>query len=266
MKRFLILLAACSGAAHAPPVETPPPPPTDSITLAYQPPAVGSRWREVEDMAFDFTMAKIGAVHTSKRVSKTIEIVAVEGPLITAKKVTFEQYREQQVMQGHTNDQPSTLEGQTYLVQDASEGPVVTPEGGRALSPSETEQVLKDVHVGAREGRFERALATKTFRLDEEVELTKDELAALLGDDPLDKARFTMTYRGPDSGLASFDVTIAATSADASSTTTITVTGRVLVDPATSELVDGKLQGPMQSNGQFQAIGTMTMTTHRTML
>lgn len=267
MKRFVILLAACGPASHAPPVHPPPPPPSDTITLAYHPPAVGTTWRDTEDMSFDFTMPKIGAVHTGKHEVKTIEIVKVEGELVTAKRVAFESFREQQAMQGHQSDQPSALDGKRYLIEDAAGGPVVHTTDGGDVPPDEAALVLKDEHVGARDSRFARALAGKTFRLGEEVELTEEELAGLLGDDPIGKARFTMTYRGPEGdGLAGFDVTISATSADNGTTTAITLTGRVLVDPATADATDGQMQGPMQTSGTYQAVGTMTLTTHRTSL
>lgn len=262
---LLLVFAACAAARPAPAI-APPPPPLDTITLGYQPPPAGSRWRTVVDQSIDFTMPKVGGVHTGKREVKTIEIVKVDGQLVTAKRGTYQQYREEQSTQGHTSDQPSPLEGNTYLIEDAAGGPVVHAAEGGEVPADDVARILKDERVGDAYDRFGRYLDGKTFRIDDEVEIPKDELSDFMGDAPIDRARMTLSYRGPEGPLVGFDLTMSASGGQDGAHISFSLTGHVAFDAPSGQSGALHVSGPIQVSGPYQAIGTMTFGSTNTRL
>lgn len=232
------------------------------IVLGAAPPVVGSSWQEEEltelDLMVDMGGSKV-RLQQDKLEKKKLEILAVDGDRVTRARYTYLTVSKKQSFGTEAKDEPSPIEGKTYLLE-AGTPIVVTTEGG----PAPDDEVAA---VRAAEKRFGKAdqiqslIAGKTFEPGRTVELPAAAVLEAMRDDPDDKinaATMSLTYRRMDGANARFDVTMTmAGEDDRGNQVDLRFSGTGLIEPATGEALLLDLQGPFKMSGRMNAEGTM---------
>jgi hypothetical protein len=269
MKHLLLFSAllfggACSGPSKPATTQANDGVTGDVITLGHSDPAVGDTWTEEKTDSMSMSLTAQGQsfqmVAGSHEV-KTIEVLEVTHGTVTKARITFQTVDHSQKLSGQEQAGPSLIAGKSYILT-AGDPITVSTDAGPAPA-DETAQVLEIEDRFGKGERLDRVLDGKTFRRDEEVTLSPEEIARSMDDGGLKVDSLALTYRGMEDDLALFDMKTTMEQPTPSGPISMDLTGKVKVDPKKNEPVSMTLDGNLHMAGQVTGDGTMrSVTTH----
>jgi hypothetical protein len=221
----------------------------DTITLGAKPThAVGQKQTITKSVTSDMVVTAKGKqvkISMKQLQRKRVEVLAVGAGLVTKAKVTYDEDSKVDVADGKQKGGPSSLVGKTFTITAGS--PLEISGGDIA----DADIVRKREKRFGQSDQIRKAIAGKTFIKDKSVDLDITSLDDL-PDSKVEKV--TLTYRGMSGKLAKFGMRMVASD----SKVAVDLTGTVLVDPASSDAVEGLLAGTVKGVS-MSLKGTLTI-------
>jgi hypothetical protein len=246
---------------------TEPPPSKDPVDLPVQAPAVGDVAQIVETVESDGTMLAGGRevkLGRKGEVTRTEEVVAVDGASVTQLRVSYETVTDHRVVGSQEQDVTSPVAGQTFTVGVGKKGKhTLVDKDGKAVKGKLRDYILGELRddIGA-PTRFAAILGGKTYTSGEPVTVPAKDLVTVLpeGRDDLKGDPITVTYVERRGDIATFSLAGALSRPEGTMTLTLTFKGTLDIDVktgrATKVAIDADTKGASKGTGGSELTGT----------
>ncbi|MCE9576484.1 MAG: hypothetical protein K8W52_25265 [Deltaproteobacteria bacterium] len=239
----------------------------DDVTITVAPAKVGDKSTETTDeVALMKVEAKPGQlldIEQKKHEVKVIEVVAVDGNVMTKAKVSFPEMTNVSTLGGKSKDKPEPVVGKSYLVWREGTELKVTHEDGSEVSPEEHATVAKAGKDVGHADPMSSLIASKTWKVGVKVDLTAEELAALAAanghdDEDPKPSSISLTLKSADANILTFDLVMAMELKSPKGEMKMELTSVATIDRAKGRPIEMTGGGPMSGNMGAPVTGTFT--------
>ncbi len=244
---------------------------TDELTWPTRVPRVGDRTTEV-DVSTMTIAARRGLndeVVTTQHSETVVEVVAVDGGLVTSHKITYRAKYEVTAAGDRRRETVSPLAGKSYLVWREGGALAAARADGTVPPTRELMAVLADNAEVGRDSAMERILADQRWKLGTTVALTAAQLAELNGQlghlaTRTEVTAMACTLQQADPQVATFGVRVGMNMKIPEGTMAVVMRGTQRVDRATGRTLTGEMRGPFRVDMAVPSTGTMAIRTDYT--
>jgi hypothetical protein len=238
------------------------------LTITYVPVVVGERRTDTQEVVMTMRLATpeqtFDVVTTSHEV-KTVEVLALDGERARKARVTYGQCVLRRSLNGNIDSELQPYSGMTYVIERVGDALQVYLEDGTTPATGEVAAaVAKDNKRfgGSDTDAMEKLISRRTWRLGEPVALTPEELRLMAdgsGSGPALQST-TLTLRGVEGGIASFDTAMTMSEDLPRGRMAMTLEGVSRFDVSTARAVELSVSGSLSGelNGSPMT-GTMEM-------
>ncbi len=234
--------------------------------VTYQVPGPGAAWTEEERSQLSLVVTEADGspvpLQRSKVVRRRVDVLEATN-IVTRARLTYLEHRVVERRAVIERVRPSPIAGKRYVLEATGGAVTVRGDDGGAVSPEE------DAAVHAEDKRFGQPetlamlVARLRYRVGEPVAVPAAEAARLFPGD-LEVAALELTWIERDDAGAHFALRLGMRGQHAGIETRADVVGTLRVDPATAQLLEMKLVGPVHLTGALVADGTLELLAQRT--
>jgi hypothetical protein len=264
--------------------------PPAGTTFTKEVPKVGTKRNEESktDLSFNIKFKRAGKVIHGGDFEKTdvektrSEVLAVSDDAVTKVRVTFiEKYAAEGSGKGAPKKKSSPVTGKTYEVEAVGGKLVITREGGKPMSAAERKVVEKELKSLGKPDKMSAFIPNRPLIEGEKLPVTQAIVREMFGggddEDEVSVDQATFTFRGTRNeggkthGLfdASLKITVSPKGEDMGML--MGLTGKLVVDAATSQVLQVSLKGPItmrgkdtRAQGELEGEGSMSTSVSAT--